>query len=163
MPFLLVPMNDAQADGFPFDASCLRATVDPMSEIAEFVAHGGERVTPLSLDHLLHKLPLLKLEFAQINAPKFPHLVDQLNFLADVVEDFAEGADKTIPYVTAAEAVFALQYAHKHHDLIPDGIPGLGRADDSSVVRAVLIRHEGPLSRYADAHHIPWSTITQKP
>lgn len=134
-----------------------------MSEIAEFVRHGAERVTPQTVANLLHQLPMLKAEFSQINAPKFPHLVDQLAFLADVVEDFAEGADKTIPYVTAAEAAFALQYAHRHDDLIPDSLPGLGRADDSSVVRAVLIRHEGPLSRYAAARGLEWSKISSRP
>jgi uncharacterized membrane protein YkvA (DUF1232 family) len=134
-----------------------------MPEIAEYVRHQAEKITPKLVESLLHKLPLLKVEFAQIHAPKFPHLVDQLSFLADFVEDFAEGADPTIPYVAAAEASFALIYAHKHVDLIPDTIPGLGRADDSSVVRAVLIRHEGPLSRYAVAHGVDWNQITLNP
>ena len=54
------------------------------------------------MKNLLHRLPLLKAEFTQIHAPKFPHLVDQLEFLADVVEDFAEGAYQDIPYTAAA-------------------------------------------------------------
>jgi uncharacterized membrane protein YkvA (DUF1232 family) len=134
-----------------------------MPEIVEFVRHQAEKITPKHVEGLLHQLPILKAEFAQIHEPKFPHLVDQLSFLADVVEDFAEGADKSIPYITAAEAAFALLYAHRHDDLIPDAIAGLGRADDSSVVRAVLIRHQGPLSRYALAHNIEWSKVTYKP
>jgi len=134
-----------------------------MSQIAEFVRHQAEKITPKHVEGLLHQLPMLKAEFAQIHEPKFPHLVNQLSFLADVVEDFAEGADKSVPYITAAEAAFALLYAHRHDDLIPDAIPGLGRADDSSVVRAVLIRHEGPLSRYAVAHGIEWNAITSQP
>jgi len=134
-----------------------------MPEIANFVSHGSQRITPAMVESLLHKLPFLKVEFAQIHAPKFPHLVDQLEFLANVVEDFAEGADKTISYATAAEAAFALIYAHKTTDVIPDGLPGMGRADDSSVVRAVLIRHESALQRYAEARGVEWKKITDKP
>ena len=46
----------------------------------------------------LRQLPQWKLEFTQINAPLFPHLVDQLEFLADAVEDVLEGAYKELPY-----------------------------------------------------------------
>lgn len=134
-----------------------------MPEIANYVARGAERITPLAVESLLHQLPLLKAEFAQIEAPRFPHLIDQLAFLANLVEDFAEGADKTIPYAAAAEAAFALMYAHRANDLIPDVLPGVGRADDSSVVRAVLIRHEAAFQRYADAHGMNWKKITDQP
>ncbi|MDX6765931.1 MAG: hypothetical protein SFU85_03990 [Candidatus Methylacidiphilales bacterium] len=134
-----------------------------MPEIAQFVAHGGHRITPQIVEGLLHQLPLLKAEFTQIKAPQFPHLVDQLAFLADLVEDFAEGADKNIPYVAASEATFALIYAHGAVGLIPDVLGEIGRADDSSVVRAVLIRHEAILQRYADRRGLDWKHITSNP
>src|SRR5947207_10133440 len=107
----------------------------PMSEIVEFVDHGAAQITPKILRGVHKKLPFLKMEFAEINAPKYPHLVDQLEFLADVIEDFAEGADMEVPYNTLAAATFALIYAHRQFDLIPDNIPDIGHADDSSVVR----------------------------
>jgi hypothetical protein len=44
-------------------------------------------VTPRVIENVVRHLPLWKVEFTQINAPKFPHLVDQLEFLADAVED----------------------------------------------------------------------------
>jgi uncharacterized membrane protein YkvA (DUF1232 family) len=47
-----------------------------------------------------------------------------------------------LPYYAVAEAAFALIYAHKKSDIIPDFIPELGYGDDSSVVRSVLIRYE---------------------
>lgn len=109
------------------------------------------------------KLPLLKVEFAQINAPKFPHLVDQLEFLANVVEDWVDGSADELPYVTMASAVFALAYAHRQADLIPDSVPEWGHADDSSVVRAVLIEHERVLASYASKVGVSWSKITVKP
>ncbi|NJK91845.1 MAG: hypothetical protein HC904_08485 [Blastochloris sp.] len=133
-----------------------------MSEIAAFVRHGAGRINQHTLQSLLHELPLLKLEFTQIEAPTFPHLVDQLTFLADVVEDYAEGQIPEMPYVTVAESIFALLYAHKRIDLIPDTVEGMGRADDSSVVRAVLIMHEADFRLYAEKSGMNWNKITSK-
>lgn len=134
-----------------------------MSEFADYVNHGASLVTPRVVESVVRQLPKWKIEFTQINAPKFPHLVDQLEFLADAVEDFAEGAYKDLPYYAVAQAVFALTYAHKKIDVIPDLIPNLGRADDSSVVRAVLIQNERVLGKYAEAMGLNWNRITSKP
>lgn len=134
-----------------------------MSEFAAYVTHGASLVTPKVLENVLRQLPIWKVEFTQINAPKFPHLVDQLEFLADAVEDFAEGAYKDLPLYAVAQAVFALTYAHKKVDVIPDLIPNLGRADDSSVVRAVLIQNEKAFGRYAEVMGLNWAKITSKP
>src|SRR5258706_10872193 len=134
-----------------------------MSEFAEYVNHGAAHITPRVVDTVLRQLPLWKVEFTQINAPKFPHLVDQLEFLADAVEDFAEGAYKDLPYVAVAQAVFALTYAHRKIDVIPDLIPNIGRADDSSVVRTVLIQNEKAFAQYAVTQGLSWSKITSEP
>ena len=134
-----------------------------MSEIADFLNHGAAYMTPAIVDDMLRDLPLWKVEFTQIHAPKFPHLVDQLEFLADAVEDSAEGAYKDLPYFALAQAVFALTYAHKKIDVIPDLIPGAGRADDSSVVRTVLIQNERAFARYAEVQGVSWSLITSNP
>jgi uncharacterized membrane protein YkvA (DUF1232 family) len=134
-----------------------------MAEIAKFVRHGASQITPKILASVQKKLPMLKLEFAQIHAPRYPHLVEQLEFLANVVEDFADGADLDVPYVTAAAATFALLYAHRQTDLIPDHDPEFGWADDSGVVRAVLIEHEKVLGDYANRHNLNWSQITIRP
>jgi uncharacterized membrane protein YkvA (DUF1232 family) len=134
-----------------------------MSEIVKFVRHGASKVTPAILRGVHKKLPLLKVEFAQINAPKYPHLFDQLEFLANVVEDFVEGTADELPFCTISEAVFALIYAHRQTDLIPDSIPDWGHADDSSVVRAVLIEHEKSLAAYAQKIGMSWEKITVNP
>ena len=134
-----------------------------MSEIVEFLHHGAEQITPKILRGIHKKLPSLKLQFAQINAPKFPHLVEQLEFLADVVEDFVEGVEDNLPYVAIAEAAYALVYSHKDSGLIPNHINHIGRGDDSDLVRAVLIENERVLSEYAERHEFEWSTITVKP
>ena len=134
-----------------------------MSEIVEFVNHGAAAVTPAMVEKMARLLPQWKLEFTQIHAPQFPHLVNQLEFLADAVEDSADGAYKDIPYFALAEAVFALIYAHKKVGIIPDSILNLGRADDSSVVRAVLIQNEKSFAVYAGAQGFNWSKITSQP
>jgi uncharacterized membrane protein YkvA (DUF1232 family) len=134
-----------------------------MSEFVAYVNHGASLISPRVAEQVLKHLPMWKVEFTQINAPKYPHLVDQLEFLADAVEDFAEGAYKELTYYAFAQAIFALTYAHKKVDVIPDLLPELGRADDSSVVRAVLIQNEKVFAKYAEAQGVNWGKITSKP
>src|SRR5271156_3428161 len=133
-----------------------------MSEIAKFVNQGASSISPAVAEKVLRHLPQWKLEFTQINAPKFPHLVDQLEFLADAVEDVTEGAYKELPFAAVAQAVFALLYAHKKMGIIPDSILELGRADDSSVVRAVLIQNEKAFAIYAGTQGVDWRKVTSQ-
>ena len=134
-----------------------------MAEIVEFVNRGAAAITPAVVEKVLRHLPQWKLEFTQINEPMFPHLIDQLEFLADAVEDSAEGAYKDLPYYAIAQATFALVYAHKKIGVIPDSVLNLGRADDSSVVRAVLIQNEKAFAIFAAKQDINWSEITSQP
>src|SRR5580658_9256254 len=134
-----------------------------MPEIAKFVNNGAGSISPAIAEKVLRQLPQWKLEFTQIYAPLFPHLVDQLEFLADAVEDTAEGAYRDLPYFAVAEAVFALIYAHKKVGIIPDSVLNLGRADDSGIVRAVLIQNEKAFALYAAAQRVDWSKITNAP
>jgi hypothetical protein len=133
-----------------------------MSEIAKFVNHGSASITPAVAQKVLRQLPQWKLEFTQISAPKFPHLVNQLEFLADAVEDVIEGAYKELPFVAIAQAVFALIYAHKKTGIIPEGVLELGGADNSSVVRAVLIQNEKAFALYAGTQGVDWRKITSE-
>ncbi len=134
-----------------------------MSELSQFIQRGAERVTPRILDNLLHRLPILKLEFTQIKAPAFPHLIDQLEFLADALEDAVEKAYLDLPLHAIASIAYALIYSHKVSDLIPDHIIHMGHADDSAVVRAVLIMYEKDLKAYALSQGMDWEQITTKP
>jgi len=134
-----------------------------MSEIVKFVNNGAASITTAIAKKVLPLLPQWKLEFTQIQAPQFPHLVDQLEFLADAVEDAVEGAYDELPYFAIAQSVFALIYAHKKLGIIPDSILNLGYADDSSVVRAVLIQNEKAFAIYAGAQGLDWQKITSQP
>ena len=134
-----------------------------MPEIADFVNHGATSITPAITEKVLRALPQWKLEFTQIYEPLFPHLGAQLDFLANAVEDSAEGAYKELPYYAVAQATFALIYAHKRVGIIPDTVLNLGRADNSSVVRAVLIQNEKAFAIYAASQDQDWSKITSQP
>ena len=52
---------------------------------------------------------------------------------------------------------------HKQTDLIPNSIPDIGYADDSSVARCVLMENERVLREYAIRHDMDWDTVTVKP
>jgi uncharacterized membrane protein YkvA (DUF1232 family) len=134
-----------------------------MPEIVKFVNNGAAGITPAIAEKVLRQLPQWKLEFTQIQAPLFPHLVDQLEFLANAVEDVIEGAYKDLPYSATAQAVFALVFAHKKLGIIPDSVLNLGYADDSSVVRAVLIQNEKAFELYANVQGVEWVRITSQP
>jgi len=133
-----------------------------MPEIANFVNSAAATITPSVAEKVLRHLPQWKLEFTQINTPQFPHLVNQLEFLADAVEDAVEGAYKELPYQAVAQAVFAMIYCHNKLGIIPVSVPEHGRADDSSVVRAVLIQNEKAFAIYAGRQGVDWSKITSK-
>jgi uncharacterized membrane protein YkvA (DUF1232 family) len=132
-------------------------------EIAKFVNNGAVSITPAIAEKVLRQLPQWKLEFTQIEAPLFPHLIDQLEFLANAVEDVLEGAYKEMPYTAVAQSVFALIFAHKKLGIIPDSLLNLGYADDSSVVRAVLIQNEKAFAIYAGTQGVDWQKITHQP
>ena len=134
-----------------------------MAEIVEFVNRGAASITPSVVEKILRQQPHWKREFTQIREPQFPHLAIQLDFLADAVEDTAEGVYKDLPYQAIGQAVFALIYAHKKMGIIPDSVLNLGRADDSSVVRAVLIQNEKAFAIYAASQDVNWSRITSQP
>jgi uncharacterized membrane protein YkvA (DUF1232 family) len=134
-----------------------------MSEIVNFLNRGAAAITPAIAERVVKHLPQWKLEFTQIQAPLFPHLVDQLEFLADAVEDTVEGAYKDLPFYAIAQATFALIYAHKKVGIIPDSVLNLGRADDSSIVRATLIQNEKAFAIYAAAQNLEWSQVTSHP
>lgn len=134
-----------------------------MPEIVKFLNNGAASITPAIAEKVMRQLPQWKLEFTQIHAPLFPHLVDQLEFLADAIEDAIEGAYKELPFYAIAQAVFALVYSHKKLGIIPDSVLNLGYADDSSVVRAVLIQNEKAFAVYAGAQGRDWQRITSQP
>ncbi len=76
-----------------------------------------------------------------------------------MVEDYVESVDDALPLVAVAEAAYALAYAHKQLGLIPNHLPHIGHADESSIVRTILIENERALSEYAERHETNWVTV----
>lgn len=144
------------------DFQILCFTLVAMSEISNFLNHGASLITQAQMDELLRQLPLLRAEFTQMDADAYPHLIDQLNFLSDYVEDFAEHKLPEATLHAAAAAAFALIYAHRIIDLIPDTLGTIGHADDSAIARAAIILHEKQFRLYADSRKIDWSKITSQ-
>lgn len=134
-----------------------------MAELVEFVRRGAARVTPQVLRGVYKRLPVLRMEFTQIDAPKFPRLIGQLQFLCNILEDFVDGKADELPYVVIAASCYALIYVRKGSDLIPDSIPDFGMSDDSGVVRVVLIEYERILAQYAEKLGMNWHTIGTEP
>jgi len=131
-----------------------------MPEVARFVNNGAASISPAVAENVLRHLPQWKLEFTQVHSAKYPHLATQLEFLTNVVEDALEGVYKDLPYSALAQSVFALIYAHKKIGIIPDSLLELGRADNSSVVRAVLIQNETAFAIYATQQGVDWAKVS---
>ncbi len=114
--------------------------------IKQYITDGARRITPTNLDKLVRLLPDIRLAVTQIEG--FPHLPDQVEFLAELIEDFHAGLSRDIPYTAVAEAAFALLYLRKNVDIIPDTIPGTGRADDAAIVTAVFENYKTPFLKH---------------
>jgi uncharacterized membrane protein YkvA (DUF1232 family) len=53
-----------------------------------------------------------------------------------------------------------LGYLLKEVDIIPDSVPGMGLADDSVVLRAVLMGHEEEFRAFAKKEDLDFSAVT---
>jgi uncharacterized membrane protein YkvA (DUF1232 family) len=105
-------------------------------DLHQFILDGARRVTPRYVGKLIRQLPEIRLVATQVT--QFPQLNDQVEFLAELIEDFYSGLNQDIPYTAIAEAAFALSYLHKGVDIIPDRIPDIGYADDAAIIAVVF-------------------------
>jgi uncharacterized membrane protein YkvA (DUF1232 family) len=105
-------------------------------DLHQFILDGARRVTPRHVGKLVRQLPEIRLVATQV--AEFPHLSDQVEFLAELIEDFHSGLNQDIPYTAIAEGAFALSYLRKGIDIIPDRIPEIGYADDAAIITTVF-------------------------
>jgi uncharacterized membrane protein YkvA (DUF1232 family) len=125
--------------------------------IPEYIDERAALLTPADIEKLRTKLPLLKVRFAAIQAPEFPHLRQQLDLLADFFEDICDGVFPAGSEAVRNQTAFVLLYATKGADIIPDIIPEIGYADDSLIARVVLTRHQEVFQKYCRFRKIRWS------
>ncbi len=75
-----------------------------------------------------------------------PALAGMTFTLLRALDAWAEGGEGDPLPQAAKEATFAGDYLLRVYDLIPDTVPGLGLADDASIVRRVVARNAGALA-----------------
>jgi uncharacterized membrane protein YkvA (DUF1232 family) len=131
-----------------------------MNGILEFVIRGGQTVTAGQMDAFRRKLPFLKVKAETLDVPELPHLKRQTNFLVRYAEDVLDGEYPCSDLQAIAETVFALGYLLKEVDIIPDSVPGLGFADDSAVLRAVLRGHEDEFRAFARKADLDFKSVS---
>ena len=133
-----------------------RSTQRSVASISEYIEQCAALLSSEELYDLRTALPVLNLQFAAIEAPQFPHLQQQLKLLADFFEDTADGVFPAGSDASRKETAFALRYAAKETDIIPDFVPEIGYADDSLIVRTVLSRHQDVFHDYWRFRKIRW-------
>jgi uncharacterized membrane protein YkvA (DUF1232 family) len=136
---------------------------DGVESISEYVEWRAAQFTLERLAELRTDLPLLKVQFAVISVPQFPHLRQQLKLLADFFEDTADGVFPAGSEASRKETAFAIHYMAKEADIIQDSVPEIGYADDSIIARTVLSRHQDIFRDYCHFRKIRWSKISLAP
>ena len=123
-------------------------------DLDAFVTHGGRlagREDPVALardlTHLCEKIETLH--------KQHPRLAAQLQFLADFIAAGATEAPETV----RNEATFALLYATKEEDMIPDALPDIGYCDDAAVTEIVLYRHAEFFEQHCFDRGIDWNAL----
>ena len=138
-------------------ASYMNYVSDEGLNLDRFVEHGGRMLGPEEASGLTDGLVDLREKISTIRK-EHPLLARQLEFLAA----FFEGNPPHVPDKARNETIFALLYAAKDMDLMPDDMPEVGYLDDAAVVASVLSRHAEVFERHCAAHDIEWAALKPK-
>ncbi len=138
----------------PTLAAYMNYVSDEGLNLDRFVEHGGRMLGPNESAGLTNGLADLG---AKINSvrDKHPQLARQLEFLVGYFETNPWNQSDSV----RNETIFALLYAAKDTDLVPDDTPEVGYLDDAAVAESVLARHAETFARYCAAKDIDWATI----
>ena len=120
--------------------------VQSKQELRDFIYDGARRITPAHLDKLVRLLPKIRLSITQVT--DFPNLPDQVEFLAEMIEDFHAGLNRSIPFTAIAESAFALFYLRKATDMLSDSVQQSGYADDAAIITAVFESYKQPFLKH---------------
>ena len=121
-------------------------SVQSNQELRDFIYDGARRITPAHLDKLVRVLPIIRLSVTQVT--DFPNLPDQVEFLAEMIEDFHSGLNRSIPFTAIAEAAFALFYLRKATDMLSDSVQQSGYGDDAAIITAVFESYKKPFLKH---------------
>lgn len=131
-----------------------------MNAVEEVLATGAPEITPASLDKAVRMLPRLRAKFASLD-PEQPQLAARIEFLGQVLEDFASGLCHDLAFHAVADIAFALQYFYQDNDLIPDNLPDDGFLDDLALGELVLAKHAQILEKYASTRGFDWEELVR--
>ena len=123
-------------------------------DLDRYVEHGSRLLTAAEAASLTDGLEDLHGKIALLK-PGNPKLAGQLELLADFYLENPPG----LPPQVRTETIFALLYAIKDADLVPDDEPGVGYLDDAAVVESVLARHAGVFENHCHFRQVEWSTV----
>ena len=126
------------------------------TELLAFLDTQAAHLTDEDLAALAERLPALRERFHGVAGCESPELAEQLEFLAQLVEDAVAGVNCEVPDACRREAAFALLYLERGGDILPDQTPGIGLVDDLAIVNAVLCRHEAALRATPRGHLWKW-------
>lgn len=151
------PMNQPN----PSLTAYMNYVSDEGLNLFRFVEHGGRLVGSEDSASLAAGLADLREKISELRA-LHPQLARQLEFLANVFETDAAHPPETVrwlPEVVLNETAFALLYAAKDMDLMPDDMPQVGYLDDTAVTEIVLTRHADVFEQHCAARGIDWASI----
>lgn len=138
----------------PTLAAYMNYVSDEGLNLDRFVEHGGRMLGPNESIDLTAGLADLCEKINSLR-DKHPQLARQLEFLIG----YFETNPWNQPDNVRNETIFALLYAAKDMDLMPDNLPEVGYLDDAAVAQSVLSRHAEFFERYCAAKDIDWATI----
>ena len=137
-------------------AAYMHYVSDEGINLDRFVEQGGRLLGSEEAASLAGEFPALR---EKINAlrTELPLFARQLEFLAGFFEsDTAKQTEQA-----RNETAFALLYAVKDNDMMPDTVPGVGYLDDAAVTKVVLSRHADVFERHCTVHGIAWSDLIE--
>ncbi len=125
-------------------------------DLHRFVEQGGRLLGHEDLANLGTDLGALE-EKISVLREEYPIFGRQLEFLAGFIDSHAATSSPQ----ARKEAAFALLYAAKDADLMPDHLPGVGFLDDAAVTAIVFARHSAIFQEHCAARGIEWDTVTE--
>ncbi|MEY4483385.1 MAG: hypothetical protein RL693_837 [Verrucomicrobiota bacterium] len=135
-------------------ASYLNYVSDEGLNLDRFVEHGGRMLGPTDEAGLTAGLDDLREKISGLR-DEHPQLARQLELLLG----YFETNPWSPPEKVRNETIFALLYAAKDTDLMPDDMPEVGYLDDAVVAESVLTRHAETFERYCAAKDIDWAEL----
>ena len=127
-------------------------------DLDSYVEHCAFLLTHTEIAGVPQNLPDLRNKIAALEAEE-PLLSRQLAFLLG----FYEADPPNLPDKVRRETIFALLYAVKDEDLVPDTEAGEGYLDDAAIAESVLSRHREVFVSHCKYHSIEWAALLPAP